>query len=507
MPRADQSEQTFCFDAFTFHIQRRLVTEQGQPVRLGSRALDILQLLLENAGKVVSKEQLIAYVWPHSIVEDINLRVHIAALRRALHDGEDGRRYIITVPQRGYSFVAAGVRQAEAAGHPSGTDPEQTLIAAPTATHSYSLPVSAAAIEGRDELVEELVQRLLSHRLVTLTGPGGVGKSCTALQVAERVRGVYQQQICMIDFSAGQDPVAVATLLSRQLGLEISGHPHAERQQPRLLIFDNCDSQLNTCADMAESLLKSVSQLSILVTSCEALRIEGEYVQVLQPLPYPSLAKDQQPERLLSFPSVRLLLKRIQARQQDFTLSAANAPLLCDICRRLDGMPLALELAAFHSEAYGVQGLCQLLDEHFAFLRLERRAASGRHQSLQAVVRSGYDNLTELERVCFKRLGVLRTVFTLNVALKVLGSRQLSDACIVEALTGLVAKSMVQVDALGGIARYRLLHATRAFALELLQQTGELAAMQRRYAEVCCQSFRKEAVSKEPSHWQSALLI
>ena len=504
MQQADQSEQTFCFDAFTFHIQRRLVTEQGQPLRLGSRALDILQLLLENAGRVVSKEQLIAYVWPNSIVEEINLRVHIAALRRALRDGKDGRRYIITVPQRGYSFVAEGIMQAADADQSSGSEPERALSAAPTTESGYQLPVNAAGIEGRDAVVEELVQRLLVHRLVTLTGPGGVGKSCTALLVAERVREVYKQQICMIDFSEPQDPVAVATLLSRQLGLEISRHPHAEHQQPRLLIFDNCESQLDFCADMAESLLKSVPLLSILVTSGEALRIDGEYVQVLQPLAYPQQAEKH--EQLLSFPAVRLLVKRIQARQQDFTLNAANAPLLCEICRRLDGMPLALELAAFHSEAYGLQGLCQQLDEHFAFLQLERRAASHRHQSLQAVLCSGYGNLTELERVCFNRLGVFRTVFTLNAALKVLSSRQLTDDAIVGALTGLVAKSLVQVDALGGIARYRLLHATRAFALEQLQQNGELAVMQRRYAEVSCQAFRKEEVTQEVSHWRSVQL-
>ncbi len=230
MQQADQSEQTFCFDAFTFHIQRRLVTEQGQPLRLGSRALDILQLLLENAGRVVSKEQLIAYVWPNSIVEEINLRVHIAALRRALLDGKDGRRYIITVPQRGYSFVAEGIMQAADADQSSGSEPERALSAAPTTESGYQLPVNAAGIEGRDAVVEELVQRLLVHRLVTLTGPGGVGKSCTALLVAERVREVYKQQICMIDFSEPQDPVAVATLLSRQLGLEISRHPHAEHE-------------------------------------------------------------------------------------------------------------------------------------------------------------------------------------------------------------------------------------------------------------------------------------
>ncbi|MFL6608808.1 MAG: winged helix-turn-helix domain-containing protein, partial [Pseudomonas sp.] len=201
-------EKTVHFGPYRVHPRQRLVLEGGQPLRLGRRAVEILLVLLEHAGQVVSKQQLIARVWPKSVVEDTNLRVHVAALRKALGDGQAGQRYIVTVAQRGYSFVA-----------PVTSEPPEQLARIPHPSLAGNLPPRRTRVIGRQGMVESLVAQLPRKRFITLVGSGGIGKTTVALRVAERLIGQYRDGTYLLDLGSLNDPAMIAPNLCALLEL------------------------------------------------------------------------------------------------------------------------------------------------------------------------------------------------------------------------------------------------------------------------------------------------
>lgn len=275
--------QAIHFGPYRIYPGQRLVTEADHPVRLGRRAMDILLILLEHAGNVVSKQELIARVWPKSVVEDINLRVHMAALRKALGDGQAGQRYIVTVAQRGYSFVA-----------PYSLEFIEQPAASQTPTPSgHNLPVRRTRMIGRQSLVDSLVVQLSRQRFITLVGPGGIGKTTVALRVAEQLIGRYRHGIRLLDLAPINDPAMItahlATLLELSLhGTEpMSGLAAFLRDRQMLLVIDNCEHLIDDIALLSESLLRAAPEVHILATSRECLRAEGEFVQRLGSLDCP----------------------------------------------------------------------------------------------------------------------------------------------------------------------------------------------------------------------------
>lgn len=480
-PSIISSEQAAWFGPYQVYPQKRLVLEAERPLRLGSRALDILLVLLENAGKVVSKEQLIASVWPGSVVEEINLRVHISALRKALGDGQAGQRYIVTVPQRGYSLVA-----------PISWRPlEHRLDSGQELAAQHNLPTRLTRLIGRDAVVNGLVRQLRQKRLITLVGPGGIGKTTVALRVAELLLGHYPQGMRLLDLAALSDPAMVPATLAAALNLPLGGgEPLDEladylRDRKMLLVLDNCEHLIDAIAVLTETLLKVAPHLHILATSREILRAEGEHVHRLGPLDCPPSAGAMDREQALGFPALRLFMERALANQDSFELTDSELPLASDLCRRLDGIPLAIELAAAQVGALGLNGVVSQLANSFRLLTRGRRTALPRQQTLRATLDWSYELLTVCEQASLRRLSVFRGAFTLEAAAAVIVAEHVEPAQVFASLTQLVSKSLLNLEVSDGQTYYRLLDTTRTYAFEKLGEARELQATLGLHAEHC----------------------
>ncbi|MHC8334492.1 ATP-binding protein [Pseudomonas sp. LB3P25] len=465
------SDAVLRFGPYAFHLRQRLILEGDRPLRMGGRALDILQVLVERAGNVVSKDELIAHVWPTSVVEEINLRVHIAALRRALGDGQNGQRYIVNIPQRGYSFIAP-VQHASA-----GT---QVLIET-VQKHQHNLPARLTPVTGRDSMVGSLVRQLPVRRFMTLVGPGGVGKTTVALRVAELLLQHYEDGVWLVDFAAIDDPARVVDHLIQTLEREIGTTLDVLANRHALLVLDNCEHLLERCRTLVEDLLMSAPRLSILVTSREPLQAAGETVQRLPSLAVPPASALHSVAEAMGYSAVQLFVSRARTCQQGFALREQDLKAVREICRRLDGLPLAIELAAAQIHALALVGLQAQLDNCFQLLTQGRRTAVPRHQTLKAALDWSYERLSLLEQTVFQRLSVFKMSFTLDAAIGVCSCVELKPDQLAALVKRLVAKSLLSMDQVNGTARYRFLNTTRTYAVEKLEHSGHLGAFERRY--------------------------
>nr|WP_298142976.1 winged helix-turn-helix domain-containing protein [uncultured Pseudomonas sp.] len=475
------NEQVASLGPFQVYPHRRLILESKRPVRLGSRALDILLALLEHAGEVVSKEQLLARVWPDSVVEEINLRVHMAALRKALGDGQAGQRFIVTVPQRGYSLVAPLAWQ----------DVEHDVENPAEHSRANNLPPHLTRMIGRGEMVCSLVRLLRKRRSVTLVGPGGIGKTTVALHVAELLLPHYAHGVYLLDLAPLSEPATLADKLAAVLNIPRDSDEALDdlssflAERSLLLLLDNCEHLIDAVAPLAEHLLKAAPCLHILATSREALRIEDECVRRLGPLECPAPADAQNRTQALRFTALQLLLERATSSLDSFELSDAELPIASELCRRLDGIPLAIEFAAAQISGLGLGGVLAQLDDGFRLLNRGRRTALPRQQTLRATLDWSHDLLSPEEQLSLRRLGVFRGRFTLESAIAVIAAADMPPEQVPLVLSQLVAKSLVQVAIADDQAHYRLLDITRTYALEKLRDAGELPACQLRQAERC----------------------
>ncbi|MNO59171.1 putative HTH-type transcriptional regulator [compost metagenome] len=443
--------------------------------------MDILLILLEHAGKVVSKQDLMAQVWPDSVVEEINLRVHMAALRKALGDGQAGQRYIVTVAQRGYSFVApcslehSGQGLHSDAGKLSG----------------HNLPLRSTRLIGRQVLVDNLVAQLPRQRFITLVGPGGIGKTTVALRVAEQLIGRYRDGIRLLDLAPINDPAMVCGHLATVLELSLHDSEPMNslatflRERHMLLVIDNCEHLIDSVALLCERLLRGAPQVHILATSRESLRAEGEFVQRLEPLDCPPPVAVPDRAQALGFSALQLFVERAMANHDSFELTDAELPLAIDICRRLDGIPLALELAAAQVANLGLSGLLAQLQESFRLLTHSSQTNLGRHQTLRTTLDWSFNLLNACEQTCLRRLGIFRGGFTLESAAAVIVGEHIEPREVFGSITQLVAKSLLSVDVGDEEVFYRLLDTTRSYALEKLEQSAELPETRKRHAERC----------------------
>jgi DNA-binding winged helix-turn-helix (wHTH) protein len=326
---------TIAFGPFRLLTAQRLLLEGDRPVRLGSRAFDILTAMVERAGEVVDKEELIARAWPRTYVEDQNLKIQVSALRRALGDGRDGHRYVVTVPGRGYNF-AAPVRLEKP---PSGSSAATTM---PERRHN--LPFAATRMIGREDTVSTLVSHLSGHRLVTIVGPGGIGKTTVALEIAERMTAAYDHGVWLIDLAPLSDPRLVPSTVAITLGLESHGEDAVPglvaglRGNRTLLLLDNCEHVIDAAARLAAAIIGGTPGVSILATSREPLGVGGEREYRLGLLESPEPSPGLTAAEAKTFPAVQLFVERAAAIVEDFVLTDANAPLVVEICRRLDGL-------------------------------------------------------------------------------------------------------------------------------------------------------------------------
>src|SRR5271166_2237090 len=310
------------FGPFRLLAERRLLLEGDKPVRLGSRAFDFLAALVERAGEVVGKEELIARAWPQTLVEESNLKIQVSALRRVLSDGQNGHRYIVTVPGRGYNFVAA----TRADESPS---PPLAPTIAPAGAHN--LPVAVTRMIGREDAVAALLSRLSLERLATIVGPGGVGKSTVALAVAERSIAAYEHGVWLVDLAPLSDPRLVPSAVATVLDLEIRSEDPLPgllawlRGKRMLLLLDNCE-HIEAAASLATALLTRAPGVTILATSREPLGVAGEHEHRLGPLSCPQPSATLTAAEAAAFPAVQLFVERVTATVENFTLTDSNAP-------------------------------------------------------------------------------------------------------------------------------------------------------------------------------------
>ena len=475
-PAAEEAgDRQIRFGPFRVVSSQRLIEEAGTPLRLGSRAQNMLFALLERSGEVVSKADLLSKVWPDTFVDEANLKVQVAALRRALGDGQNGRRYIVNVPGLGYSFVAPIAT--------SSADTSDEVVAS-----SSELPVVASRMIGRSETVPILSDMLGRYRFVSIVGPGGIGKTTVALATAETAFASRRQQIHYVDLSTVTDMHLVPASVALALGIALRSEDPVEdliarlRDKQVLIVLDSCEHVIGPVASLGERLFSAAGAgLHLLATSREPLRVAGERVYRLPPLACPP-SGDLSAEDAMAFPAVQLFVERAAATVDGFVLTDEEAPVLAELCRRLDGMALAIEIAAGHVGTFGIAGLTTQLDGHYRLILKGRRTATSRHRTLYDALDWSYALLPEVEKRALRRLSVVSGAFTIATAVDLLGAADASPATILDTVAGLVAKSLLAAEVHHEAASYRLLDTTRAYASGKLAESGERAEANRRYA-------------------------
>jgi len=492
------------FGPFRLDPTQRTLLRDGKSVRLGGRALDILIALATRTNETISQRDLIALVWPDTFVEEANLRVHISAIRRALGEGKSGDRYIATIPGRGYRLIAPVSAHEE---------PEAPAPASPAvAERPFDLPVPHTSILGRDDVISSIVSQLPARRFVTLVGPGGIGKTRVALTVAERLRTAYLDDVRFVDLApitdADQVPGALASVLGLALRSKDATAPLIAflRNKKLLLVLDSCEQVVEATAALTEQILRNTQGIHILATSREAMRAEGERVVRLTPLAFPPVSTGLTSVEALKFSAIELFVERATESLDTFELTDANAMAVADICRRLDGIALAIELAAGRVDTFGVRGLAALLDNRFRLLTRGRRTALPRHQTLSATLDWSYEFLSEHEQIVLRRLAVFAGGFTLEAAQDVTKSDEIAIVEIDDIVTNLVAKSLVIADVGGAVGLYRLFETTRAYCLSKLGEASEESVFARRHAEYFRGLFDR-AQAEWKTHRNTELII
>jgi predicted ATPase/DNA-binding winged helix-turn-helix (wHTH) protein len=483
------------FGPFKLLASERLLTKQGVPVELGARALDILVVLTSTPNEIVSKKDLLSRVWPDVIVEEGSLRFHMNGLRKALGDGQGDARYITTLPGRGYCFVAPVSR-------PPG--PNDNVPAITGKFPHANLPSRPSRVIGRDEDVLKLSAQLNASRFVTIVGSGGVGKTTVAIAVGHHLFDAFSGALLFVDLGMLSNPELVTPGMASMLGLSVQSSDATPiliaylRDKRILLILDTCEHLVEAVAPLAATIIDAAPQVHILATSREALRVEGEHVYRLDALACPPDDPELTAAAVRTFPATQLFMERAAASGVRLEVSDAEAPIVASICRKLDGVALAIELAARRVESYGLQQTAALLDQRLTLLWLGSRTAPQRQKTLQATLDWSFGLLTELERVALRRLAVFVGHFTLDAALEVVTSATLDRSNVLDAIDSLVAKSLVATSPLGAMMRYRLLDTTRAYALQISMDDADVLDLSTRHA-----SYFRRWLEHNGKEWSS----
>jgi predicted ATPase/DNA-binding winged helix-turn-helix (wHTH) protein len=476
---AAETRDVLSFGPFSLIPSERLLTKEGARVELGARALDILLALISTPNEVVSKKDLMSRVWPDVTVEEGSLRFHMAGLRKTLGDGENGARYITTLPGRGYCFVAPISRASSAR--------DMSPVAAANFPHAH-LPNRVSRMVGRDDDVLKLSAQLTVSRLVTVVGAGGVGKTTVAVAVGYHLTEAFAGAVLFVDLGMLSNPKLTATTIASMLGLSVRSDDATPgliaylRGKRFLLILDTCEHLIDTVAMLATNIIAAARDVYILATSREALQVEGEHVYRLDALACPPDDPPPTAAALQQFPGTQLFVERAVASGARLDLNDADAAIVVGICRRLDGVALAIELAARHVEFYGLQQTAALLDQRLTLLWVGPRTAPARQKTLQATLDWSYGLLSDVEREVLRRLAIFVGHFTLDAALEIVTSATLDRSAVFAAVDSLIAKSMVATHPIGAMMRYRLLDTTRAYALAIAIDNTEAAELAVRHA-------------------------
>jgi predicted ATPase/DNA-binding winged helix-turn-helix (wHTH) protein len=491
MNSAPRPSAGIAFGRFQVWPDRRDLLAGGEPIKLGGRAFDVLMALIEVPGAVVSRDALKARAWPNRNVEDNNLAAQIVALRKALGP-EHG--LIRTVAGRGYQFTGM-TRILPAA--PDEAAAVATVSAAQAIQVPTNLPEQMTDLIGREKELAEVVAFLAADRFVSLLGPGGIGKTRLAMAAARELLPGFADGIWIAEFSAIADPGLVVTTVAAAVGLQLGAGEISPQLVARalahrhlLLILDTCEHVIDAAAAMAEALLQAGPGVRIIVTSREPLRAEGEQIYQVPALTLPG----EDPWRS---DAVQLFVARSRAGGVQVSEDQRVAAAIASICRRLDGIPLAIELAAGRAATLGIEVLAARLDDRFRLLTGGRRTALVRHQTLRAMLDWSHDLLSEPEREILRRLSIFAGAFSVEAVSAVAANSELTPLEVVDGLSNLVTKSLVVTEVKGPVARYRLLDTTRAYALEKLKDSGGHEPLLCRHAEYYRDLFERAEVESE----------
>lgn len=496
MQAVREAEAGLEFGRFRVLPRQRRLLAGGMPVELGTRAFDVLMVLIEARGKLVTKDELLDRVWPGTIVEENNIQVQIATLRKAL--GED-RNLILTVPLRGYRFTAE-IRTTDIEPDAEQSGAKGFTMRETERPASTNLPAAVSDFVGREEELRELQDLLRQHRMVTLIGTGGIGKTRLGLEVARSLIPEFTDGVWLAELAPLADPDIVPSVTQAALGLQAGAGrwtperlAAALRVKQLLLVLDNCEHVITAAAREAETLLHAAPGLRILATSQEPLGVDGECIDRLHPLGLPDEATAER-EGALRHDAVRLFVARAQAADPHFVLDDRMASMVATICRRLDGIPLAIELAGARAATLGIEGLARRLDDRFHLLTGGRRTALPRYQTLRATLDWSHNLLPETDRMVLRRLAIFAGSFSLDAASSVIADEALADWQVVDRISELVDKSLVVADIAGPARRYRLLDTMRLYALEKLADSGEFTALARRHAAYFRDCFQNAVI-------------
>ncbi|TWF46456.1 ATP-binding protein [Neorhizobium alkalisoli] len=470
----------FAFGSYRLHPIARTLTRNDQIVAVGSRAFDMLVALVERQGEVLSRRELMALAWPGLNVEDSNVRVQMAHLRRELRDGENDERYIVSVAGRGYCFVA----DAEWQDLAQTIEPDSSAFVFQGNNPSKgSLPARLDDAFGREENLASLLQMVEDRRFVTVIGAGGVGKTTLVILAAHALENF--ETIAFVDLSSADDGATVLEEIAARLGL--SAEQNALNtvlaflsHHRSLLILDNCEHVIDDAADVIGKILRQTSAVHVLATSREAFRLPGEAVYILRPLGVPPQTGRLTARQAMVWPSVQLFMQRSMDGGCHHPLDDDRASIVAAICRRLDGNPLAIELAASRIGSYGLDRVLELLDNQLALSWRGSRYAHPRHRTVQAMLDWSYGGLSEMDRMALRRLSIFSGEFSITAALAVLGGDDAEDGEIVGAIGNLVDKSLLVLQPGVGPAQLRLSGMTRTYAAIKLAECGEHSLMHQR---------------------------
>jgi predicted ATPase/DNA-binding winged helix-turn-helix (wHTH) protein len=492
--------RSFAFGPYVLLPERQLLLEGVASVRIGGRAMAILTALVEQAGALVGKRELMARVWPDGLVDDTNLRVNVAALRRALGDGGSrDAKYIATIAGRGYQFIAPVTK---------GYRSAPSLPPDATTRRRHNLPIGTTRILGRAQDIDTIRNDLETSRHVTIVGPGGIGKTTVALAVAEQLLGNFADGVWLVDLALVKDPNLAPNAIATAIGLPavsanmLTAVCESLRGRELLLVLDSCEHVLDVAVACVNQILVSAVGVKILVTSREPLLTNKESVRALPGLRTPPSSLEVTAESALGFSAIQLFVERATDRLESFQLEDADAPAVAEICRRLDGLALAIELAATRIDAFGVSGLLKQLDDRFRVL-LGLRAAPERHRTLTATLDWSYGLLSEESAVVLRALSVFAGVFDIEGASAVSSFAPSATAAVVAELA---AKSLLAVDIEVDAVAYRLLETTRAYCLEKLNERSDADGVRQRHAEHVCMVLERAMVSRSSppaSEWEA----
>lgn len=343
---------------------------------------------------------------------------------------------------------------------------------------------------GRHQELTEVKRQMERSRLLTLTGPGGVGKTRLSLQAGEVARRAFPDGVWVVDLTASEDPLRLGDVVAAALGVADHSARAVDEQLidhlqdcSLLMVMDNCEHVLEPCARLVDTLLRAAPGLRVLATSRQPLGIDGERVLTVAPLPVPDPCASHSPEALAGFGSVALLLDRVEAVQPSFELTSDNAGAVARLCSRLDGLPLAIELAATRLRTLSVAQAAARLDDRFRLLSHGSPAAVSRQQTLRALIDWSHELCSRLERALWARLSVFPGSFDLEAVEHICSSEELDADDVLDALDGLVAKSVVTAQPLRQEVRYRLLETIRQYGRERLADQDGTATYRRRHRD------------------------